>query len=348
MSDHLAELRESARQVVDGLGLSAGEDKTWSLISELGWLLTTVPEQLDGLGLGIEALCQLQSELGRGLSPAALLPAVMTLEAVCDSDIAAKASWIERLGGGEYVACSLAGSSLSQSDAEAGTISGLVSAVHAADRANLLLAWTSDENCVALLSLQQAGVELLERATWDATRRLFDIRFSNVELDENLVLARGDNAAVLVAKLCALRDFAIAADSLGGADALLSLTVEHLKMRQQFGRPLALFQALKHRCADLKTQLAGAEALMQASLAKAGNQTADDGTCLAAKKAKFLACSVFAGVAEEALQLHGGIGMASEHPCHLFLKRAMLNEHLGSAEGGYEVQIADLEAGTWQ
>ena len=61
---------------------------------------------------------------------------------------------------------------------------------------------------------------------------------------------------------------------------------------------------------------------------------------LAGKAAKQLACKAYATVAEEALQLHGGIGMTSEHACHLFLKRAMLNEHLGRGQHGYEADLA--------
>ena len=201
--------------------------------------------------------------------------------------------------------------------------------------------WTDDGNCVALVSLGQSGVELAERPTWDITRRLFDLRFNKVALEERLVLARGSAAQMLVARLQTLRDFSIAADSLGGSTAILDLTVEHLQTRQQFGRPLALFQALKHRCTDLKTQLAGAEAMLHDSLSQVGDRTADLDMQLQSKKAKFLACSVFSKVTEEALQLHGGIGMASEHPCHLFLKRAMLNEHLGTTGEDCEIAIAD-------
>jgi alkylation response protein AidB-like acyl-CoA dehydrogenase len=123
------------------------------------------------------------------------------------------------------------------------------------------------------------------------------------------------------------------------------MTVEHLCTRKQFGRPLALFQALKHRCADLKTQLAAVQALLEDTLL--GLQQYRDGpeaaraAALAAQKAKYLACNVYAKVTEEALQLHGGIGMAVEYPCHLFLKRSMLNEHLGAGEDDYTAAIAD-------
>ena len=75
-------------------------------------------------------------------------------------------------------------------------------------------------------------------------------------------MASGDAAAALHDRISALAQLAIAADSLGGANAALDMTVEYLKTRRQFDRPIAMFQALKHRCADLKTQIAAAEALL--------------------------------------------------------------------------------------
>ena len=87
--------------------------------------------------------------------------------------------------------------------------------------------------------------------------------------------------------------------------------------------------------------LAGAEALLQDSLARVADNLHEADAIDAGRRAKQLACAAFATIAEESLQLHGGIGMADEHPCHLFLKRAMLNEHLGTVERGYEMAIAD-------
>ena len=114
------------------------------------------------------------------------------------------------------------------------------------------------------------------------------------------------------------------------------MTVEYLQTRRQFGRPLALFQALKHRCADLKASVTAAEALLSDSLDRASSGQ-DAAVAMGAKQ---FACSVYTRVAEEAIQLHGGIGMTAEHPCHLFLKRAQLNEQLGWHRD-YEPGIAE-------
>jgi alkylation response protein AidB-like acyl-CoA dehydrogenase len=90
---------------------------------------------------------------------------------------------------------------------------------------------------------------------------LFDLQFDAVELEEHHIVASGSQAQALAMRLGVQRDFLLAADAVGGAAALLQMTVDYLQARTQFGRPLALFQALKHRCADLKAQTEAAEAL---------------------------------------------------------------------------------------
>mgnify|MGYP006107267309 CR=1 FL=1 len=337
MSEYLNELRESARQVIDGSDTPALEATTWPLMVELGWLLTTVPETLDGLGLGIQEACALHTELGRGLSESPFLPAMLAIEALSHSEFAEKADWIATIAGGQCVTASLVTSTISL---ESSRLSGLQLAVLSADNASHVLVWTQAADCVALVALDQPGVTVTLREAWDTTRRLFDVRL-DVPLEQQLVLAQGNAAARLIARLETVRDFSLAADSLGAGAALLDTTVEHLQTRHQFGRPLALFQSLKHRCADMKCLLAGAEALLADSLIQVGDDLASADARLRAQKAKYLACSAFSDVAEDALQLHGGIGMASEHPCHLYLKRAMLSEHLGDAEDSYLTAIAD-------
>ena len=343
MNSDLVELQQSVRQVLAGSAVPADEETTWPLLAELGWLLVSVPEELGGLGQGLPGACVLQLELGRRLAAVPFLPAMLAIDAVCQSGLADRESWVERLTSGDYVAAPLAESaiSLEQTGAGEARLTGLASAVQSADRASHALVWTSAGDCVALVALGQPGVELTQRPTWDTTRRLFDLRLAGVDVGERLVLARGAAAQAVVRRLSTLRDFALAADAVGGATALLDLTVEHLQMRRQFGRPLALFQALKHRCADLKTLIAAAEALLLDSLGRLGDSGTDAEAELKGKTARYLACSTYAKVAEEALQLHGGIGMASEHQCHLFLKRALLDEQLGRQADRYELDIAD-------
>lgn len=348
MRTELSELQDSARQVLAGLGLAAGEQASWARIVELGWLMISTDEELGGLGMGLAGACALQVEMGRQLATVPFLPAVLAIEALAHGAIADKVQWLERLTTGEvYVASPLADSALSVQRDSQGVVrlTGAVVAVPSADRASHVLVSTINGDYLGLVATGQPSVAVIERPTWDRTRRLFELQCDAVELEEHHIVASGPQAQSLALRLAVQRDFLLAADAVGGAAALLQLTVDYLQARTQFGRPLALFQALKHRCADLKAQTEGAEALLLDSLTRFGEQADSAGGIasveLAGKAAKQLACAAYATVAEESLQLHGGIGMTSEHVCHLFLKRAMLTEHLGREPHSYETGIAD-------
>jgi alkylation response protein AidB-like acyl-CoA dehydrogenase len=184
----------------------------------------------------------------------------------------------------------------------------------------------------ALLSLDQPGIARAPRRRWDETRPLADLRLEDARVEA--VLARGPAAATLARTLAIHLEFALAADGLGGADALLAMTVDYLQTRQQFGRPLAMFQALKHRCADLKARLAAAEALFWRLSEGRGGSGLDELTEAGALKSHVGA--VYSDVGEEAIQLHGGIAMTAEHPCHLFVKRALANTALGGEADHWE------------
>jgi len=340
MSIETAELQVSAQQALRGLGIAATEEKSWPMVVELGWLLVSVPEELDGLGQGLQAACALYRELGASVVGAPYLPAMLAVEAVCRSDHPARAEWIGRLAGADFATASLFGPDGPTARTLSGKLrlAGVASAVASADKAAHMLVATADASLVLLVP-RQNGIEIVSRPTWDETRRLFDVHFADVEIADEWILARGPAANALVRTLATHRDFALAADSVGGASALLELTVEYLKTRRQFARPLAMFQALKHRCADLKALTEAAEALLAENLESAKHCSDAEAEVLG-KQAKSFACSAYFRVAEEALQLHGGIGMTSEHVCHRFLKRALLNAQLGRQNASYDLDIA--------
>lgn len=325
----IEELKDSARRALTDAGIAAIEEKTWPLLVELGWLLVAVPEDVGGLEQGLPGACAIYSELGRTVAAAPYLPAMLAVDAVTRSVLKDRAEWIERLTGGDFVTAPLAGHTLAFNN---GKLNGAVSAVPSADTASHVLVWCND--VVALAPV--ASARITPRTTWDKTRRLYDLSFDAASINPALVIAKEDAAGILATRLTTHRDFALAAESVGAAEALLEMTVEYLKTRKQYGRPLAMFQALKHRCADLKMQVSAANALLQDSLSRLG----DGDNAIRAKAAKQLACATFFHVAEEAVQLHGGIAVTSEHACHLFLKRAMLNQHLGQRADAYELDLA--------
>src|SRR4029077_689373 len=117
---------------------------------------------------------------------------------------------------------------------------------------------------------------------------------------------------------------AVAADSLGGMDRALEMAVEYSKVREQFGKPIGSFQALKHAAAEIVAELEPARALLwyAAYAQDAGTPDAPR----AAAMAKALLCSIYARGTDRAVLMHGGIGFTWDHDIHLWFKRARFNE----------------------
>ncbi len=314
----LQELRDSARKAFPADKLKPPRDAAWKLAAEMGWLMIALPEAQGGLGLARDAAAAVHFELGRVLSTAPLMPALLALEGIAAAEgLADRQGWIERICGGDYVPLNMLPGTV---DDSGGTLTGRLSGFFEADMAGHVLAGIPGR--YVLIPTDAPGVTVTERKLWDESRRIFDLELAGFKPDLALIVAEGDAAKVLHDRISPVAQLAIAADSLGGANATLDMTVEYLKTRKQFDRPLAMFQALKHRCADLKTQIVGAEALFWQRAGDESASIADLGM------AKAYANDTYRMVVEEAIQLHGGIGLTDEHSCHLFMKRAMLNLQL--------------------
>ncbi|QSR18331.1 acyl-CoA dehydrogenase family protein [Novosphingobium sp. KA1] len=318
----LNELTDAAQKAFPAGSLSPARDESWRLAAEMGWLMVRLPEADGGLGFTREASTALHLEMGRILSAMPLIPAQLGLQAMAAShDFAERAEWLERLAAGEYAPLPMLGAALTPSPD--GTVSGTISGVFEADMAAAIIAQLP--NGYALVPLDAPGVSIVERAIWDPSRRLFDVILDGYT--PTLMLTDAAGAKALHDQLSGEAQLALAADCIGAAGAALDMTIEYMKVRRQFDRPIALFQALKHRAADMKTKITVAEALLWKRVRDESASLTD----LAATKV--LAAEAFRFVTEEMVQLHGGIGLTDEHPCHLFLKRALLNLQLcGNAD----------------
>lgn len=324
MSIERAELHDAAQKAFPADQLKPPRESAWPLIAEMGWLLLPLPEDAGGLGLGPDAAAAIHYELGKVLSTAPLLPALLAVQALgLADDLTDRAGWIERATTGELITLNLLPGNVELTSSGSIWLTGKLPCVPDADLASHILVVT--RGIVALVPVDGEGVTISERPLWDESRRLFDVSLKNHHVVPELVVARGEVVHGIAEHLHGALQLALAADSLGGASAALAMTVEYLKTRKQFDRPLAMFQALKHRVADLKTRVVAAEALLW----KRATDTDATVTDLGAIKA--LASDVFRMVAEEAIQLHGGIGLTEEHQIHLFMKRAMLNLQLGGS-----------------
>jgi alkylation response protein AidB-like acyl-CoA dehydrogenase len=139
------------------------------------------------------------------------------------------------------------------------------------------------------------------------------------------VLATGADALALQNRLIDHAALALACESNGAAQTIFDKTIEYMKTRTQFDKPIGSFQGLKHRVATHKVKMEASKAATRAAVQHV--VTNDEGSKWASI-AKFSACDTYEAVAYDAVQLHGGIGYTWEHDCHLFLKRAKLNQQL--------------------
>jgi alkylation response protein AidB-like acyl-CoA dehydrogenase len=171
----------------------------------------------------------------------------------------------------------------------------------------------------------------------DLTRRLSDVAFSAAPAR---LVARGGGARRAWCAAQRAGAALLAAEQLGLAEWCLATTVEYVKSRHQFGRPVGSFQALKHRLAELWVEVTQARAVVRYA---AGCLADDDADLPVAVSLAQAHCSPVAlRAAEECVQMHGGIAMTWEHPAHLYLKRAKSDAIALGTAAQHRAALADL------
>jgi alkylation response protein AidB-like acyl-CoA dehydrogenase len=352
----LDELRESVRRVIDDLedrqgmirdpsGLERRDRRFWDTLSGLGWLGLAVPEAQGGLGQPFTALSVLYREFGRSLQSGTFMAAAIGVDVLSTEGATERATaLIERCTAGEATAVVVTtgnGTHQVRHTQQGFVLDGTYACVPAAGHAtHLLIPVQTPEMSIALIELTHAGVEISERVTWDISQQVFDIALNSVVIGEDNLVLSGDAATTALERAEAHLDLALAWDAVGGAERIFSETLEYMATRKQFNRPIASFQALKHRCADLKTSMEAARALVEASSAAFSNGEGEWRAMAAC--CRLYAGAVYRNVTEEAVQFHGGIGFTWEQACHLFLKRARLNEVLGGSAETRKDRVAPV------
>jgi alkylation response protein AidB-like acyl-CoA dehydrogenase len=292
----------------------------WRALTGLGAASLHVPEELGGQGASLRETAVVMEELGRFVAPVPFLgSAVLATTALlgCKPTDEVR-SLLDALGNGSTVAtlavslATVPGSASSSVEAGEG-LSGRIRSVADASVADLLLVPASGAGGLELhaVSVEQQGVTVEPVTSLDLTRPVADITLDGAS---STLLAGPESAGSAVDSALWTAAGLLASEQLGVAEWCLTTTVAYLKERHQFGRPVGSFQALKHRLADVWQDLVLARAVAR--------NAADDPGPASASLAKALCSTVAVHAAEEAVQLHGGIGMTWEHPVHLYLKRA--------------------------
>jgi alkylation response protein AidB-like acyl-CoA dehydrogenase len=347
-------------QLVRSLGRAGRDvdDTLWQRAAELGWMGLAVPEELDGAGQGLVELTLVAEEIGRAAAAGAFIDSALIAVALSRSHAVGRAGEASRTDGASRMADVVRGLALGQVKASwahhgsvavvvgsgggsGGGAGGLVlrgraTAVQAAVAADWLLVTAACDPGRRLVLVERARASIEPRRTLDETRRWHDVVLDDVRVDAADVVTADeaeiewltDAAAVLTA-----------ADALGVGERLLEMTVGHVTVREQFGRPLGSFQSVKHKVADMLTTLKGARAATY--YAAMALDAGAAGASAAASAAKAFTGEGVAALAGEALQTHGGIGFTWEHDLHLYLRRAKVDEQLhGSPAEHYERIVA--------
>lgn len=329
-----SQIRKLLRQRYAGDGLVARveteevhDSGLWrALAGELGVVGLAVPEELGGAGATWCQTALVLEELGAAVAPvpylghsvvatAALLAAgdvALLPDVAAGQRIAALAVPFTTLPDGEPP-CSVT--------AADGTASGTVTDVADASEADLLLVPAAGPDGALLLAVDLARAGRSVRRTpvvsLDLTRPLTDIELRDAPC---AVIATGTAAQRAVRQALVAGAALLASEQLGVAEWCLATTVTYAKQRHQFARPIGSFQAVKHRLADLWILVTQARAVARNAAVALSAGSADAPT--EAALAQAFVSEAVVKVAEEALQLHGGIGFTWEHPIHLYLKRA--------------------------
>jgi|HigsolmetaAR201D_1030396.scaffolds.fasta_scaffold11023_3 alkylation response protein AidB-like acyl-CoA dehydrogenase len=279
----------------------------WKEAAELGWLGLHVPEQYGGSGFGLEETVVVVEQLGRHLAPGAFVPTLITsavLAAVGTDEV--KSRLLPGLADGSTTGATALGGSVT---ANGGTFSGKVGTVLGAGLADVLLVPVGDD--VAVIDAKGSGVTVEVPKNLDTTRRS-----GRVTLDG----AAGDLLPGARRLLVDIARTILAAEAVGIARESTDLAAAYAKDRHQFGRPIGMFQAVKHHCANMAvaTELSTA-AVWDAARAAAGG---GDQFTYAAAVAASLAGPAADLCTNLGMQVHGGIGYTWEHDCHMFMRRA--------------------------
>ncbi|MFY2858642.1 acyl-CoA dehydrogenase [Mycobacterium sp. THU-M104] len=315
--------RWAARSLLDAT--DEARPAFWPNLVELGWLGLHIDEEHGGSGYGLPELVVVVEELGRAVAPGPFVPTVIASAVIANNGTAEQKS---RLLPGLIDGTVVAGIGLDgRVELADGVAEGEAGIVLGAGLAELLLIAAGDD--VLLLERDRAGVTVDVPENLDPTRRSGRVRLRNVKVTAGDVMPGARDSALARARTL------LAAEAVGGASDCVETAVGYAKVRQQFGRTIATFQAVKHHCANM---LVGAEsavaAVWDASRAAEEDSSADEAQFrLAAAVAAALAFPAYARNAELNIQVHGGIGFTWEHDAHLHLRRALVSNALFGGDG---------------
>jgi alkylation response protein AidB-like acyl-CoA dehydrogenase len=312
----------------------------WSKLTDQGYTGIIYPEAYGGVGLGKVELMLLMEEAGRALLPGPFFSTAVLAGAVLDgvANPAHKSKYLAPICRGEAratVAVPEAGGSWDPEDvhmnAQGGKLTGEKFFVPDAAVADFMIVIA--RNGVFVVDPKAHGIKISPMVAMDLTRKLYSIEFSNAPAEE--IGAISDLPRALDIATASL-----AAELVGGMQRTLDLTVEYAKTRKQFGKPIGMFQAVQHQCADMYLETESARsAVYYAGWALEENSP---DAAKAVSIAKMYASDAARTVGNRGIQIHGGMGFTWENDIHLYYRRAKASETAFGDATFHRERIASL------
>jgi alkylation response protein AidB-like acyl-CoA dehydrogenase len=324
---------------------SAYDPALWKKIAELGWTALGIPEEYGGVGTFLDLVVVLE-EAGRALMPGPFfstmglgVPALLeagtqaqkkeVLGAIAEGSARATLAFTEPSGRWDAAGLQLA----ARQSGGGWRLDGTKQFVPDADSAGYLVVPArtrgEGEDGVTLFLLDLTGgrpdgLTVKPLDTLDMTRRWSEVRFEGVQVGADAVMGTPDKAWPALRRALEWGTAALCAEMVGGVQKVLETSTDYAKTRQQFGKPIGIYQAVSHKLADM---LVLSESGRSATYYAAWTVDADaPDRPLAASMAKAYVSDAYRKVAGDGIQVHGGIGFTWEHDLHLYFKRAKSSE----------------------
>jgi alkylation response protein AidB-like acyl-CoA dehydrogenase len=335
----------------------AGFDRTyWRRGAELGWTSLLVSEAHGGgsiSGEGLVDLTLVAHEFGRHAAPGPFVPTNVVAGALSDAADDAHTQLIAELLAGTSIATWCLGEGRPNDrlgqvafeirvDGDEVVLDGVKRPVESADEASHMLVTgrTGDGLTQVLVPADLPGISIRPMRTVDLTRRFSVVTFDGVRVPASAVVGEAEAADEDVERQLQHALVLLNAEAVGAMQAAFDMTVAWAFDRYSFGRPLASYQALKHRFADMKVWLEASHAISDETAAAVAAGASDASELVSIAKA-FIG-DFGAELMQDCVQLHGGIGVTFEHDLHLFLRRLTVNRALYGTPAEHRQRVTDL------
>lgn len=319
---------------------TAYDEALWAKMAEQGYTGIIFPEEYGGVGLGKVELILLMEEGGRALLPGPLFSTVALAGAALDLMATAeqKKRYLAPICAGEArstvalledaASWNVADVRMASANAE---LTGEKLFVPDAAAANFMIVVARDG--VFVTDAKARGIDMEPMEGLDPTRKLYSVRFNHTPAEK-----MGDVSGL--SRALDIAATALVAEMVGGMQRTLDITVEYAKMRKQFGKPIGMFQAVQHQCADMYVETESARsAAYYAAWALEENMP---DAALAVSIAKMYASDAGRAVGNRGIQVHGGMGFTWENDLHLYYRRAKVSETTLGDSTSHRERIARL------